>query len=324
MHTLPDAVKELIRRTKRPVITWFEIEKIVRYLYRERTFDGQRLLIKSRFPAHRSLAALKAELFDQDFSFENSRGSQAWEDWVEHRAATEGKRLLIADPDFGRSVWRVTGIPDGAPDELCCLLDPWCYVSHLSAMQQWGLSNRNPLALHLTRPSKPIWRQRAKEEIQATYHDLEPGDQAPSPRERVAFPSIVRKRELLVFEPGYFGQMVPIPDSHARIATVGQTFRDMVQDPALCGGMSYVLEVWEEHADSYLDEIIEAMNAPNLKTTKIAYVRAGYILSERLQIQNEKVDAWTQFAERGGSRKLDPEKPFEPTFSERWMLSLNV
>jgi hypothetical protein len=191
-------------------------------------------------------------------------------------------------------------------------------------MQQWGLSNRNPRALHLTRPSKPIWRQRAKEEAHALDHDLEPGDEAPSPRERAAFPPMLRKQELHVFEPGHFGHMVPIPDSHARIATIGQTFRDTVQEPALCGGMSYVLEVWEDHAGTYLDEIIEAMNAPGLKTNKIAYVRAGYILNERLKIQDARVDEWTRFAQRGGSSKLDPERPFEPTFSERWMLSLNV
>ena len=29
MHSLPDAVKELIRRNKRPLITWFEIESFV-------------------------------------------------------------------------------------------------------------------------------------------------------------------------------------------------------------------------------------------------------------------------------------------------------
>ena len=88
--------------------------------------------------------------------------------------------------------------------------------------------------------------------------------------------------------------------------------------------MHHVLEVWKEHASTHLDEIIGAMNAHSLKTTKIAYVRAGFILNEFLQIQDKRVNAWIQFAQRGGSRKLDPDKSFEPTFSERWMLSLNA
>ncbi len=324
MHSLPDAVKELIRRNKRPLITWFEIEGFVRRLYRERVFDGERLLIKSSFPSARSLSALRTTLLDPTYGDDRLRGSESWEDQLERRAATEGERLLIADRDFSSSVWRVAGIPDESPEALCCAIDPWCYVSHLSAMQQWGLTNRNPRALQLTRPSKLLWRQRAKDEAKEACGQLEPGDPGQQPRERVTFPPVLRKRDLAVFEPGYFGRSVDIPDSHARIATVGQTFRDMLHEPALCGGMSHVLEVWDDHAATYLDEIIEALNAPELKTTKIAFVRAGYILSERLQVQDARVDAWAQFAERGGSRKLDPEKPFEPQFSERWMLSLNV
>ena len=95
MIALPDAVKEQIRRTKRPVITWFEIEEIVRCLYRERTFDGQRLLIKGRFPSPHALAALKTELTSPNSTIENDRSSLAWEDWI----ASHGNRTsAVAHP----------------------------------------------------------------------------------------------------------------------------------------------------------------------------------------------------------------------------------
>lgn len=325
MLTITAAVEAEIRRRKQPVVTWFEVERAVRRLYRERRFDGQSLNLRGAAPSPRTMARIKSALLDPrgftSRAFIEEHGLRAA---VEEDALSPQRYILMMDPDFPATVCRVVGVPDAPPEDLCCLVDPWCYVSHLSAMQRWGLTNRNPLALHLSRPAKAIWRRRAKEEVRDEYGGLEPGQEAPRPRERVTFPATLRGRALEVFEPGFFGRSIAVPDSAARIATVGQVFRDTVHEPALCGGMSHVLEVWEEHAETYLDDIIEAMSAPDLKVSKIGLVRAGYILSERMGIRDPRVEAWTAFAERGGSRKLDPERPFEAAHSERWMLSLNV
>jgi len=324
MISIASAVKADILRRKQPVITWFEVARAVRRLYRERQFDGQPLVVRGGAPTPRTMARIKAVLLDpQGFTSRTSIEGHGSRSAVEDAPSAQ-HYVLMMDPDFPASVCRVVGVPDVPPEELCCLVDPWCYVSHLSAMQRWGLTNRNPLALHLSRPAKPLWRERAKEEVRGEYADLEPGQEAPQPRERVTFPATLRGRALEAFEPSFFGRNIAVPDSAARIATVGQTFRDTVHEPALCGGMSHVLEVWEEHAETYLDDIVEAMNAPDLKVSKIALLRAGYILSERLDIEDPRVEAWTAFAERGGSRKLDPERPYETMHSERWMLSLNV
>ena len=106
-----------------------------------------------------------------------------------------------------------------------------------------------------------------------------------------------------------------------RVATLGRTFLDMLRRPELCGGMSHVLEVYEsrgrEHAMLIINEL-EQRGAP------IDRVRAGYILEERCGVTDPRLDAWVADAQRGGSRKLDPQSEYTPRFSERWQLSINV
>ena len=85
--------------------------------------------------------------------------------------------------------------------------------------------------------------------------------------------------------------------------------------------MSHVLDAWEEHAGTYLDEIVAAVDTA---TSGLAKSRAGYILEERLGLHHRGIERWKAFAQRGGSRKLDPARDFAPPFSEKWMISLNV
>ena len=95
----------------------------------------------------------------------------------------------------------------------------------------------------------------------------------------------------------------------------------MLSEPGLSGGIHHVIETWEEHVTDWLDEAIAAVDdAPK----KLIKVRAGYLLAEHLGIDDPRINAWAQFAQRGGSQKLDPDAAYAPRFSERWMLSLNV
>jgi hypothetical protein len=95
----------------------------------------------------------------------------------------------------------------------------------------------------------------------------------------------------------------------------------MLQKPHLCGGMSHVLEFWNDNAKTYLDEIVFSVDSA---TTDVFISRAGYFLEERRGLAHPGIAQWKVLGQRGGWRKFDPDKPFAPEFSEVWMLSLNV
>lgn len=223
------------------------------------------------------------------------------------------RNVIRADRDY-RSRFRVLTVPDRPADEIVCLVDPFCHISHLSAMQNWGLTDRRPRALMIARPDNRT--------IQAQLKKMNLNDrQAPFPRKNVSHPPTARARPVRVHRTGRGAACIRVRGSLARISTIGQTFLDMLLRPDLCGGAAHVLEVWEEHAATYLDAVVEAVDA---RGSPVAKCRAGYIIEERLGLRRAETAAWKAFAQRGGSRKLDPARAFAPEHSETWMISINV
>lgn len=246
-------------------------------------------------------------------------------EWDMHRTRNAIQRMvdrqvLVADADFRSGVWRVTqSTRAGTAEEVACIADPFCYVSHLSAMQRYGLTDRSPVALHLSTPRRDIWN---KMRISQVRHDL-PDTQLPEKPilGRPGFRETLRRRDIIFHLTVHPWSPAQVAGEETRMTSIGQTFADMLIEPALCGGMRHVLEVWEREADPWLAEIVEVLDQSD---SQIAKVRAGYILSEVLDIRDPVVDGWERFAQRGGSRKLDPEASYAPEFSERWMISINV
>lgn len=124
-----------------------------------------------------------------------------------------------------------------------------------------------------------------------------------------------------VLERTHRGAFKTVSESHIRVATIGRTFLDMIREPQLCGGIQHVVDVYRENAKSYLRLIVDEID---LHGNSIDKVRAGYLLTEVCQLENERMKAWERFAQRGGSRKLDAEAEYSSSFSDRWKLSINV
>lgn len=233
--------------------------------------------------------------------------------------------IIELDHDYSQH-YRVAAVPDRPADDIVCLLDRFCHISHLSAMQRWSLTDRQPHSLIISRPDDKAVREMAaaimdKDDAEIPWaHRPHRGAIGPFRLNNIAHPSHVRQRPVKLRKSRHVGGTVGDRSGFARVSTVGQTFLDMLRQPALCGGMAHVLDVWDEHAGDHLHAIIAAVDSAG----PIIKCRAGHIIEERLGIRDPRLDAWRLFAQRGGSRVLDPGRPYAPAWSENWMISLNA
>ena len=245
------------------------------------------------------------------------RETPTLDDYNRLRLMLREANVIGTDRDYGRrGVIRVMAVPDLPAEDVICLVDPTCYVSHLSAMQRWGLTDRRSDALMMTRPD----RRTVAAQLRIRMAEGLGKDEVTHFLKIVRHPGRVRSRPVRIHESKAAGTSIQSRGSDARLSTIGQTFLDMLQEPGLCGGMAHILDTWEEHAGIYLDDIVSAIDTA---ASGLVKSRAGYILEERLGLQHPDIERWKAFGQRGSSRKLDPAKPFAPTYSETWMISLN-
>jgi predicted transcriptional regulator of viral defense system len=299
MITLHEALLRLLRDRAQAVITDCGLFLLIHELFARKSYEGERINIRRARP---DLADLRRA-----------------------REALARSSLLTPDHDLPLDAHRVSIVPDEPAEHVVCEVDPLAYVSHLSAMQRHGITNRNPVEVSLARPGQGHWRGLLLAELTRALGEAEPGFDARRLLKRVRFPDRIRNRRVVVHDMSEPGAWVAVRGTPVRVATVGQTFLDTLAHPAWCGDMAHVLEVWEEHAATFLEEIIAALDG---SPRQIAKVRAGYILQERLGFVDERIEAWTRFAQRGGSQVLDPSKAYtpgkKPVFSEKWMIALNA
>lgn len=203
--------------------------------------------------------------------------------------------------------------------------DPFLYVSHLSAMVYHGLTDRLPTTVFCTSLNENEWSKKAKikmmKDLKDSYNDYCMFTDLPKMR-RVRFDKgRFLGKPLELFKISNIDGAYTFYEDGTRVATIGRTFRDMLKKPTLCGGMQHVKAVFEEYAHIYLELII---NELDLHGSKIEKARAGYLLEEICDLHNPKINLWLDTVQRGGSRKLDPQSPFDPMYSERWSLSINA
>jgi predicted transcriptional regulator of viral defense system len=196
-------------------------------------------------------------------------------------------------------------------------------MSHLSAMDYHGLTDRIPKVLFFSTPAHKKWGDYAKARMKK---DL--GEEALYEYYESSFPRLtmisvnkIQKIGVVRYSSDHLGAFKTIKNRIMRVSTIGRTFLDMLRKPDLCGGIYHVIDIFKENADKYLSLIIDEINQHGKQIDK---VRAGYILEELCDIHDEKIDPWLEFVQRGGSRKLDSSEEYSSDYSERWCLSINI
>ena len=287
-----------IAKLDQPVITFYQLAIIVHHIYLSKSLHGEHV------------QAIKKDAADT-------------------QALSNALKNLVDDgilnPYKGfpnKSVFSILGRGNESPGEVACSVDPFCYISHLTAMEHHGLTNRMPSKLFLSSPGKGEWRKYAIERMRKDLKDnLTIYQNNGLPELHKIRINKIGRTEVHRHNSIHLGAYKNIRGKVVRVSSIGRTFLDMLRNPELCGGINHVLEVYEEHAETYLKLIIDEVTNNGRPIDK---VRAGYILDEKLRLKHSLINEWLSQAQRGGSRKLDATAEYIPEFSEKWCLSINV
>ncbi|WP_431112924.1 type IV toxin-antitoxin system AbiEi family antitoxin domain-containing protein [Variovorax paradoxus] len=220
------------------------------------------------------------------------------------------------------TVFHLFGHVKPSPMEVACAVDPFAYVSHLSAMEYHGITDRFSKILYLSTPPDKEWKEQA-----AARMDKDRKKQAQAylfaelPSLRYQKFERVDGMRVELMRRSHRGAFKIIKSPAIRVAMIGRTFLDMLREPEYCGGMQHVVDTYREYASKYLRLIIDEVSRHG---KSIEQARAGYLLEEVCGLNDPQIDDWASKVQRGGSRKLDPQEEYASVFSERWMLSLNV
>jgi predicted transcriptional regulator of viral defense system len=290
-----------IGQLHQPVVTGYHLGCLLFRLYQAKVFQGEKLArLQKDVPARADYTRLVGELV-RDGILQNTKEVP------------------------NKEVYAVLGQDNAAAEDIACCVDPFCYISHMSAMEYHGLTDRLPKMLFLTTAASPLWGKLA---LQRMQKDLGPEGyeqycEASLPTLRRLSLAKIHRKTVNTYATTHCdpGAYITVQGRALRVSTIGRTFLDMISDPDLCGGIYHVLEIYEAHAGRYLRLLVDVIDRHGSKIDK---VRAGYILDERLGLTHPTIEGWRSLVQRGGSRKLQAGASYASHYSEKWCLSINI
>lgn len=220
------------------------------------------------------------------------------------------RRLLayLADRGWLTRVRRglYTTVPLGASDPAELREDPWiiansafspCYIGGWSACEHWGLTEQvfRDIVVITARAIRSTIQV-----IQGTTFRLKRRDEA----DLFGTKAVWRNRQRVL------------------VSNPSRTIADLLDDPALGGGIRHVAQVLTEYLDGDHRDLKTLIDYIDRQGNRTAYKRLGYIL-EASGIEPDLV-ARAQDRISTGISSLDPSVKRKGTISKRWGLRVNV
>ncbi|WP_210457398.1 type IV toxin-antitoxin system AbiEi family antitoxin domain-containing protein [Vibrio crassostreae] len=292
--SLNEALKRtLIELHEKPTVSRYELISYIYKLYRDREFQG--------------LSIGKISLQEPDYR-------------VVNRNIDELEHKKIISQHLGLPIYFITSRKKPTAQQYLCSINPFCYLSYLSAMEWHGVTDRMPHTVDATTCMPAHYRELVFKQIQKDFPGVNSSHQLTVPRV-TKIPSFDNKKFQLHQSRTYKQPKEIVDTGGVRVASLGDTFLDMLKKPNLCGGVEHVFDVFEEYAEENLALIVRTIDK---KGSGMDKARAGYILEEICNLSHRTIEQWKSTVQRGGSRKLVPENPYKDVYSETWCISINV
>lgn len=213
--------------------------------------------------------------------------------------------------------------PSYTAEEAVCSIFPYSYLSHLSAMARHGFTDKNPVVVYLSSPSKSVWKECAS--LQLEDLELDGSSRFRKAQFMPKYPTknTVFGKELRPISGAEDAGVLDVRGSPLRLTTPARTLVDMTRKPEFCGGIEHSLESLVENITPYRKKVFSYLNDNG---RKIDRARVGFLLHRVLGMNDPTILEWMDESSktRGSTKVLVPGEPFSENYDKDWCLSINA
>lgn len=211
-------------------------------------------------------------------------------------------------------------------ERIVCSIYPYAYLTYLSAIRAYNLTDINSNTIHLISIDRETWKKNALHDFELKFNE-DYGILTEDFPHHLIIPTFPNEHKILNKDLITFTQKdLNISSSQQikslKIEDILSLFLSMTRKPYLCGGYQHVLNILSKNIDIHFHDLLEYTEKNGSEIDK---ARLGFILSKRLNKSHKIIEKWKnqQEGKRGSSRKLISNQPFNERFDPDWNLSLN-